>query len=181
MEISNKARAFAFTAMAAGFMMMAAGVAGAADQGAGVDDGTHLSLWTRAATQARAEALVKAYNAGHKNQIGRAVHQPAPEIVRDGVLAICRPGGRKGEIGPVGISIRKRQQVETPPHRRQRPKIIEGPCCRLARPAIEPGQQDNRGRRPIIRRQQNHIDCPAGWREAGGQREKYCWKHAIRA
>ena len=35
----------------------------------GVDDGTHITLWSRAATQARADALVKAYNATHKNQI----------------------------------------------------------------------------------------------------------------
>ena len=35
----------------------------------GVDDGTKLTLWSRAATQARAEALVEAYNASHKNQI----------------------------------------------------------------------------------------------------------------
>lgn len=35
----------------------------------GVDDGTHLTMWSRAATQARAAALVDAYNATHKNQI----------------------------------------------------------------------------------------------------------------
>src|SRR5258707_7117338 len=35
----------------------------------GVDDGTHLTLWSRAATQARADALVQAYNASHKNHI----------------------------------------------------------------------------------------------------------------
>ena len=35
----------------------------------GVDDGTHITLWSRAATQARADALVKAYTATHKNHI----------------------------------------------------------------------------------------------------------------
>jgi multiple sugar transport system substrate-binding protein len=35
----------------------------------GIDDGTALTMWTRAATQARAEALVEAYNASHQNQI----------------------------------------------------------------------------------------------------------------
>ena len=35
----------------------------------GVDDGSHITLWSRAATQARADALVKAYNATHKNHI----------------------------------------------------------------------------------------------------------------
>ena len=35
----------------------------------GVDDGTQLTLWTRAATQARADQLIQAYNASHKNQV----------------------------------------------------------------------------------------------------------------
>ena len=35
----------------------------------GVDDGTHITMWTRAATQDRADQLVKAYNATHKNQV----------------------------------------------------------------------------------------------------------------
>ncbi len=43
-------------------------IASAADP-LGVDDGTQLTLWTRAATQVRVDQLVQAYNAGHKNQI----------------------------------------------------------------------------------------------------------------
>ncbi|PSL05238.1 carbohydrate ABC transporter substrate-binding protein (CUT1 family) [Haloactinopolyspora alba] len=35
----------------------------------GVDDGTTLTMWTRAATQAQSEALVAAYNESHENQI----------------------------------------------------------------------------------------------------------------
>ncbi|MFM9493728.1 ABC transporter substrate-binding protein [Streptomyces galilaeus] len=35
----------------------------------GVDDGATLTMWTRAATRPQSEALVKAYNAGHKNEI----------------------------------------------------------------------------------------------------------------
>ena len=35
----------------------------------GVDDGTQLTLWTRAATQARADQLIQAYNASHKNHV----------------------------------------------------------------------------------------------------------------
>ncbi len=35
----------------------------------GVDDGTALTMWTRAATEARATALVEAYNESHQNQI----------------------------------------------------------------------------------------------------------------
>jgi multiple sugar transport system substrate-binding protein len=33
------------------------------------DDGTTITMWTRAATQAQSERLVKAYNAAHKNQV----------------------------------------------------------------------------------------------------------------
>lgn len=35
----------------------------------GVDDGAKLTMWTRAATEARVTALVEAYNASHQNQI----------------------------------------------------------------------------------------------------------------
>src|SRR5690606_17996488 len=40
-----------------------------AQEGIGVDDGTQLTLWSRAATQVRVDQLVQAYNASHKNQI----------------------------------------------------------------------------------------------------------------
>ncbi len=45
------------------------GTSGGAVEGMGVDDGTGLTMWTRAATEARATALVTAYNASHQNQI----------------------------------------------------------------------------------------------------------------
>jgi multiple sugar transport system substrate-binding protein len=51
----------------------AAGSAAATPFSAGTDDGTKLTMWTRAATQARAEPLVAAYNASHKNQIDLTV------------------------------------------------------------------------------------------------------------
>ncbi|MGQ4403040.1 sugar ABC transporter substrate-binding protein [Streptomyces hayashii] len=35
----------------------------------GADDGATLTMWTRAATRPQSEALVKAYNEGHKNKI----------------------------------------------------------------------------------------------------------------
>lgn len=44
------------------------GGAGAANA-TGVDDGAKLTMWTRAATRPQSEALVKAYNASHKNQV----------------------------------------------------------------------------------------------------------------
>ncbi len=37
--------------------------------GQGIDDGTKVTMWTRAATEARVRPLVAAYNASHKNQI----------------------------------------------------------------------------------------------------------------
>ena len=39
----------------------------------GIDDGTKLSLWTRAATQVESQQLVDAYNATHKNQVSLTV------------------------------------------------------------------------------------------------------------
>ncbi len=35
----------------------------------GVDDGTTITMWTRSVTAVQTEALVKAYNASHKNQV----------------------------------------------------------------------------------------------------------------
>jgi len=52
----------------AALMLTAPGAALAADP-LGVDDGTQLTLWTRAATQVRVDQLVQAYNATHKNQV----------------------------------------------------------------------------------------------------------------
>ena len=47
------------------------GAAGARrrQQAAGADTGATITMWTRAATQAQSERLVKAYNATHKNQV----------------------------------------------------------------------------------------------------------------
>ncbi|MEV8230230.1 sugar ABC transporter substrate-binding protein [Streptomyces sp. NPDC079167] len=49
----------------------AAGGDGASTTGStkSVDDGSKLTMWTRAATQAQSQKLVKAYNASHKNQV----------------------------------------------------------------------------------------------------------------
>jgi multiple sugar transport system substrate-binding protein len=69
MALSRHILALALTAAAA----LAAPSAKADDAAQGVDDGTKLTLWTRAATQARAEALVNAYNASHKNQVEMTV------------------------------------------------------------------------------------------------------------
>jgi multiple sugar transport system substrate-binding protein len=45
------------------------GSSSAAASGDAADDGTTLTLWTRAATQSQTQALVDAYNASHKNQV----------------------------------------------------------------------------------------------------------------
>ncbi|MGW1726406.1 ABC transporter substrate-binding protein [Streptomyces sp. NPDC002306] len=45
------------------------GGGGGAGDANGVDDGATLTMWTRAATRPQSEALVKAYNASHKNKI----------------------------------------------------------------------------------------------------------------
>lgn len=41
----------------------------APDPGTGVDDGTQITMWTRAPLERQAKALVEAYNAGHSNQV----------------------------------------------------------------------------------------------------------------
>jgi multiple sugar transport system substrate-binding protein len=70
-------RAVSATAVAAAAVLLAAACgdgrpSGGGDQEVvleGVDDGTTLTMWTRAATEAQSQALVDAYNAGHENQI----------------------------------------------------------------------------------------------------------------
>jgi multiple sugar transport system substrate-binding protein len=57
------------TAVVAGGLLAAPLGAAAQEDWQGVDDGTALTMWSRAATQARSEALVDAYNASHQNQI----------------------------------------------------------------------------------------------------------------
>lgn len=42
---------------------------GAAASGEGVDDGTQLTMWTRAPLERQAKLLVEAYNASHENQV----------------------------------------------------------------------------------------------------------------
>ncbi len=55
-------------ALSAALITAVPAVALAADP-MGVDDGTELTLWTRAATQVRVDQLVQAYNASHKNKV----------------------------------------------------------------------------------------------------------------
>jgi len=57
------------TTVALAALLAAVPIAAVAQDAMGVDDGTQLTLWTRAATQVRVDALVQAYNASHKNQV----------------------------------------------------------------------------------------------------------------
>ena len=60
----------------------------------GVDDGTKLTLWTRAATEARVRPLVEAYNASHKNQIELTVTPTDDYQTKVGAAAgVQRPAG----------------------------------------------------------------------------------------
>ena len=60
----------ALLAAAASFALSAMmPIAASAADPTGVDDGTQLTLWTRAATQVRVDQLVQAYNASHKNHV----------------------------------------------------------------------------------------------------------------
>ena len=67
MALSRNALALALAASVAAVMSLTS--ARADTSPVGTDDGTQLTLWTRAATQARADQLIQAYNATHKNHV----------------------------------------------------------------------------------------------------------------
>jgi multiple sugar transport system substrate-binding protein len=75
-SILSGARSRLASALVAALALAAiAGCGGSNDNGGGgsdtgsVDDGTKITMWTRAATQAQSQRLVKAYNASHKNKV----------------------------------------------------------------------------------------------------------------
>ena len=53
----------------------------------GIDDGTKLTLWTRAPLEAQAKALVQAYNASHKNQVELTITPNDDYVTRVGAAA----------------------------------------------------------------------------------------------
>ena len=57
------------TAVVAGGLLAAPIGASAQEAWQGVDDGTTLTMWSRAATEDRVRQIVDAYNASHKNQV----------------------------------------------------------------------------------------------------------------
>ncbi|MDT0317756.1 ABC transporter substrate-binding protein [Streptomyces millisiae] len=71
--MGRKAVSAVVAALVAAGLLTACGGGGSGSAGTGapegVDDGTTLTMWTRAATGPQSEALVEAYNAGHENTI----------------------------------------------------------------------------------------------------------------
>ena len=64
------------------------GGSGLADAGAnGIDDGTTLTLWTRAPLEKQAKLLVKAYNSSHKNQVQLTVVPNDDYVAKVGAAA----------------------------------------------------------------------------------------------
>jgi multiple sugar transport system substrate-binding protein len=59
--------------------------AGTAEQG--VDDGTKLTLWTRAPLEKQAKALVEAYNASHQNQVEATIVPNDDYVAKVGAAA----------------------------------------------------------------------------------------------
>ncbi|SEF14085.1 ABC transporter substrate-binding protein [Jiangella alba] len=53
----------------------------------GVDDGSTITMWTRAATEAQSQRLVDAYNAGHENQVELTVIPTDDYLPRVGTAA----------------------------------------------------------------------------------------------
>ena len=53
----------------------------------GIDDGTKLTLWTRAPLEAQAKALVQAYNSSHKNQVELTITPNDDYVTRVGAAA----------------------------------------------------------------------------------------------
>jgi multiple sugar transport system substrate-binding protein len=61
--------------------------------GGGVDDGTQLTMWTRAGTESQSKALVDAYNASHSNQIKLTVYpnEEYPDKIATAALGKALP------------------------------------------------------------------------------------------
>ena len=90
----------------------ASSAAPSGDATAGTDDGTKLTLWTRAPLEKQAKLLVAAYNASHKNQVALTVVPNDDYVAKVGAAAgaerAARPVRRRhrlrpqlGQAGPV--------------------------------------------------------------------------------
>ena len=92
----------------------------------GIDDGTTLTLWTRAPLEKQAKLLVEAYNASHKNQVD-AHGRPQRRLRREG----RRGGRRRRPARPVRGRHRLRAQLGQAgpvpgPHRQHRRAAVQG-------------------------------------------------------
>jgi multiple sugar transport system substrate-binding protein len=65
----------------------AGGEASAVANPEGIDDGTKLTLWTRAPLEAQAKALVQAYNSSHKNQVELTITPNDDYVTKVGAAA----------------------------------------------------------------------------------------------
>ena len=65
----------------------AGGEASPAANPEGIDDGTKLTLWTRAPLEAQAKALVQAYNSSHKNQVELTITPNDDYVTKVGAAA----------------------------------------------------------------------------------------------
>ena len=91
---SGRARAVAGV-VAVGLMvgMAACGSSGGSDKPAaaigpnGTDDGSKLTLWTRAPLEKQAKLLVEAYNSSHKNQVALTVVPNDDYVAKVGAAA----------------------------------------------------------------------------------------------
>ena len=93
----------------------------------GIDDGAKLTLWTRAALEAQAKALVKAYNESHKNQV-ELTDRPHRRLPGPG-----RCGGRQRRpAGPVRRRHRLRPQLDSSGPLRRHHRAAS-PRCRCRR------------------------------------------------
>ncbi|RXR26970.1 sugar ABC transporter substrate-binding protein [Oerskovia turbata] len=63
------------------------GDAAASDSPEGIDDGTELTLWTRAPMEKQATLLVDAYNASHKNQVSLTITPNDDYVAKVGAAA----------------------------------------------------------------------------------------------
>ncbi len=64
-----------------------AGSSGGSEAAQGVDDGTKLTLWTRAPLEKQAKELVDAYNASHKNQVEATIVPNDDYVAKVGAAA----------------------------------------------------------------------------------------------
>ena len=130
---------------------------------AGIDDGTQLTMWTRAATEARGQPLVDAYNASHKNQVELTIVPTDDYQAKVGAAAGsagCRTCSR-----PTSCSCRTgRPRVCSPTSRTGSTRCRSRMIAPGAVDGVHLGQQEVR---PAVRRRPVGLDVQQGAVPAG--------------